>query len=130
MKWVLAAATAAAIVTASGGAFAQECKGGYRMLPNNIPVPCEGNVYATPEARVYERAPIITGSIGGPYVQRRVYRPHYAYPYYADAYPYYYDGPYHRRHHSYGPYASSFSFGIGVGIGGCWVGDRWVDGYC
>jgi hypothetical protein len=57
------AASAAAFFAVAGSAQAQECVGGYRMVKEQIPVPCSGDPTAFAPVVAAPAEPLYTGSI-------------------------------------------------------------------
>jgi hypothetical protein len=96
---------AAAILATTAGVNAQECRGGYRTLPNQVIVSCGDEYYYTPDDYYApDDAPLYTGSVYVPaprvYVERR-YRPVYDEYWYDDDY---YDRRYRRHYYRYSRY--------------------------
>lgn len=92
----IAALAAGGLIAAatSAASAAEECRGGYRTLPNDVIVSCSNDAYQAYESdrpyRAYREvpeAPLYTGSI---YAERRYYPR-----------PYRYDRPYHRYNSTY-----------------------------
>ena len=106
MKILIAVVCAAgAIMATTSFANAQECRGGYRTLGNDVIVTCDsGPYYYQQEPDRYYREPIYVAPAPRIYVERRpYYYDDYAYdryPYAYGAYPSYYgDRSYYRHRH-------------------------------